>query len=128
MQDVQIFDRKINIEVIIAGKRAMVKILAVTPYAEVRIVRNFNEIVEKYRIPYESLVSNRFDSPEYAMATSFIENQMLERDLEIHIYSFEKIETKSKLRMTKNISFLILRVVATIIFVFGLGTLYNKFL
>ena len=124
----QIFDRKINIEVIVAGKKAMVKILAVTPYAEVRIVRNFNEIVEKYRIPYESLVSDRFDSPEYAMATNFIENQMLERDLEIHIYSFEKIETGTKLRTTKNISFLILRIAATIIFVFGLGTLYHRFL
>ena len=122
----QIFDRKINIEVIIAGKKAMVKILAVTSYAEVRIVRNFNEIVEKYRIPYESLVSDRFDSPEYAMATNFIENQMLERDLEIHIYSFEKIETKSKLRTAKNILFLILRIAVTITFLFGLSTLYNQ--
>lgn len=128
MRDVQIFERKINIEAIIAGKKAMVKMLAVTPYAEVRIQRNLNEIVEKYRIRYESLVSNRFDSPEYAMATSFIENQMLERGLEIHIYSFEKIDTRSKLRIAKSITFLILRVAATIIFVFGLGTLYHRFL
>ena len=104
----------------------MVKMLAVTPYAEVRIQRNFNEIVEKYRIPYESLVSNRFDSPEYAMATSFIENQMLERGLEIHIYSFEKIEIKAKFKMAKNILYFVLRVAITAIFMLGAFTLYHQ--
>ena len=122
----EIFDRKINIEVIIAGKKAILKMLAVTPYAEVRIVRNFNEIVEKYRIPYESLVSDRFDSPEYAMATNFIENQMLERDLEIHIYSFEKIETKTKRKIVKNILCLVLRVAITVIFLYGILRLYHQ--
>ena len=122
----QIFERKINIEVSIAGKKTMVKMLAVTPYAEVRIQRNFNEIVKKYRIPYESLVSNRFDSPEYAMATTFIENQMLERNLEIHIYSFEKIETKTKFKMAKNILYFVLRVAITAIFMLGVFTLYHQ--
>ena len=122
----QIFDRKINIEVTIGSEKAMVKMLAFTPYAEVRIQRNFNEIVEKYRIPYESLVSNRFDSPEYAMATSFIENQMLERGLEIHIYSFEKIEIKAKFKMAKNILYFVLRVAITAIFMLGAFTLYHQ--
>ena len=122
----QIFDRKINIEVTIGSEKAMVKMLAVTPYAEVRIQRNFNEIVKKYRIPYKSLVSNRFDSPEYAMATTFIENQMLERGLEIHIYSFEKIETKTKRKIVKNILCLVLRVAITVIFLYGILRLYHQ--
>ena len=122
----EIFDRKINIEVTIGSEKAMVKMLAVTPYAEVRIQRNFNEIVKKYRIPYKSLVSNRFDSPEYAMATTFIENQMLERGLEIHIYSFEKIETKTKRKIVKNILCLVLRVAITVIFLYGILRLYHQ--
>ena len=122
----QIFDRKINIEVTIGSEKAMVKMLAVTPYAEVRIQRNFNEIVKKYRIPYKSLVSNRFDSPEYAMATTFIENQMVERGLEIHIYSFEKIETKTKRKIVKNILCLVLRVAITVIFLYGILRLYHQ--
>lgn len=123
----RIFDRKENLEVIIAGKKVMIKMLAVTPYANVRLVRNFNEIVKKYRIPYESLVSGRYQSPEYAMATNFIENQMLERNLEIHIYSFEGIKTGSRFKVAKNVIYLILRVAITIIFLLGLVALYNKF-
>ena len=122
----EIFDRKVDIEVTIGSEKAMVKMLAVTPYAEVRIQRNFNEIVKKYRIPYKSLVSNRFDSPEYAMATTFIENQMLERGLEIHIYSFEKIETKTKRKIVKNILCLVLRVAITVIFLYGILRLYHQ--
>lgn len=122
----EIFDRKVSIEMTIGGEKAMVKMLAVTPYAEVRIQRNFNEIVEKYRIPYESLVSSHFESPEYAMATTFIENQMLERGLEIHIYSFEKIEMKTKRKIAKNILHFVLRVAVTAIFLIGTLTLYHQ--
>jgi len=110
-----IFNRKITIEVKLGKKKAKVKILALTEFSEARIVRNFNEIIEKNKIKYKSVISDELTCSDYAPIFKLIQDEMLERKLEIIIYSFEKVKNEQNLFNTLKHIFLIIIIITIIL-------------
>lgn len=110
-----IFNRKITIEVIFGKKKANVKMLVLSKLSETRIIKNFNEVITKNKIKYESVVSDNLTSADYAHIFKLIQDEMYERRLEIIIYSFEKVENKQNLFNVGKRIFLIIIITAFVL-------------
>lgn len=110
-----IFNRKITIEVTFEKKKAKVKILVLTGLSETRIIKNFNEVIVKNKIKYESVLSDNLTSADCAHIFKLIQDEMLERKLEIIIYSLEKVENEQNLFNVVKHIFLIIIIITFVL-------------
>lgn len=110
-----IFNRKITIEVTLGKGKAKVKMLVLSELSETRIIKNFNEIIVKNKIKYESVISDNLTSTDYAHIFKLIQDEMFERRLEIIIYSFEKVKKEQNLFNIVKRIFLILIITAFVL-------------
>ena len=110
-----IFNRKITIEVTFGKRKANVKMLVLTGLSETRIIKNFNEVIVKNKIKYESVLSDNLTSADYAHTIKLIQDEMFERRLEIIIYSFEKVKNEQNLFNVVKHIFLIIIIIAFVL-------------